>query len=61
MASIKAPKFSLKETQPFGYEAKEFARRHAIGKLATVEVEYEKKIKPKDVEGIDEEEKKKLL
>jgi staphylococcal nuclease domain-containing protein 1 len=32
LASIKAPKYSLKETQPFGYEAKEFARRHAIGK-----------------------------
>ncbi|CAD8162146.1 unnamed protein product [Paramecium pentaurelia] len=61
LASIKAPKYSLKETQPFGYEAKEFVRKHAIGKIVKVEVEYEKKIKPKEIEGLaDEDDKKKL-
>lgn len=46
LASIKAPKYG-RDSQPFGYEAKEFLRKHAIGKSVRVELEYEKKIQPK--------------
>lgn len=44
LASIKSPKYG-KVVEPWGFESREFVRRHAIGKVATVEVEYSKKIK----------------
>lgn len=47
LASVKAPKAG-KAPEAFGYEAREFARKHAIGRLCRVEVEYEKKVKPKE-------------
>lgn len=43
LASIKAPKYG-KVTEAFGFESKDFVRRHAIGRSVRVEVEYEKKI-----------------
>lgn len=32
LASVRAPNYTLKDQKPWGFEAKEFARKHAIGR-----------------------------
>lgn len=44
---MKSPKFG-KEIASFGFEAREYARRLAIGQNVKVEIEYEKNIQTKD-------------
>jgi staphylococcal nuclease domain-containing protein 1 len=47
LASVRAPKYTQKEQQPWGWEAKEYLRKHAVGKAVNVEIEYDKKIPAK--------------
>jgi staphylococcal nuclease domain-containing protein 1 len=56
LASIRAPKFTAKEQKPWGFEAKEYLRKHAVGKQVSVEVEYEKKVPAKL--GLDDDDRK---
>ena len=32
IASVRAPNYTLKDQKPWGFEAKEFVRKHSIGK-----------------------------